>query len=293
MNIPRRLVKKILNEWTFFWKLVRSDLLSTIIPGILVTISSLIYYDIDLKQSTTTILIALIYFSLYVYTFTITNQLNTIEEDKINKPFRPLPSGITSKKEMIVRELLFTFIFLLFGFYFGIIKWALLWVVVSTFHNFIGHKYWISKNIISMSLGIFSIIGAGWELTQPIKGYPLQWGIIISLVFGLCAVIQDFRDVKGDKLINRKTLPIDLGDFRARLISILFSLLSYILLLIFVFIPSNKTLLAYIFGLIITFLFLIIIGRLLFFKTEKDDHYTYTILLYLFNVVLFTGFIYL
>jgi 4-hydroxybenzoate polyprenyltransferase len=258
-----------------------------------VTISSLIYYDIDLKQSTTTILIALIYFSLYVYTFTITNQLNTIEEDKINKPFRPLPSGITSKKEMIVRELLFTFIFLLFGFYFGIIKWALLWVVVSTFHNFIGHKYWISKNIISMSLGIFSIIGAGWELTQPIKGYPLQWGIIISLVFGLCAVIQDFRDVKGDKLINRKTLPIDLGDFRARLISILFSLLSYILLLIFVFIPSNKTLLAYIFGLIITFLFLIIIGRLLFFKTEKDDHYTYTILLYLFNVVLFTGFIYL
>ncbi|MEP7104091.1 MAG: UbiA family prenyltransferase [Candidatus Dojkabacteria bacterium] len=287
------MINSIKKEINIFWRFIRSDIWATIIPGLIMTSIALIHFHIDLKVSIIILFQSLIYFTLYEYSFVLTNQLGSIEEDSINKPFRPLPQKLVTRNQTLQRSLLVSLIFLIVGFLLGILPWAILWVSVSLFHNIWGHRHWLTKNVISMSLGILSIIGAAWELVMPLEPSVLKWGIVISTILGFCAVMQDFRDVSGDRLSKRKTLPIDLGDYKARIVSFFISVTSFIVFYIFIIYPSRDNDLTRVFSLVIFFLFLFIPTRLLIYRDPKSDHITYTILLYLFNLLLLSGLVYL
>jgi len=273
-------------EIDLYWRFIKNDIWATIIPGLIVTLSSILYNHTAFQNALIIVFEALVYFNLYVYSFTLTNQISSVEEDRINKPYRPLPLGMISRNEMLRRILLAVLLFLFMGFILGVLKWALLWVLTTGFLYFFGHNHWFTKNIISMSLGIFSIIGAAWELVTPMSSQVLILGLIISIVFGCCGVIQDFRDVEGDKLIGRKTLPIDIGDEKARKLSVLICFFSFLSIFIYFFTSVGKSPLTWVYTLFILFFFSIISFRLLSLKDKRSDHLTYMILLYLFNYLL-------
>lgn len=287
------LVNLLKKEVLVTWKFIRSDIWATIIPGIIATVVAINYLKPDTNSLPEIFVKSLIYFFLYVYSFVISNQLTGLEEDKLNKPFRPLPANLVTKKGAYVRLALAILVFITVGWYFGIAEWAILWVCVSLFHNLIGHKHWFTKNPISMSLGIFSIIGAAWYITLPDgQAAFISWGVAVSVILGVCGVIQDFRDIEGDRKLGRKTLPIDIGEKKARYISATFCILGITTFLLVVrerlYLPLGT-----IFAIILLGMYITVAWRIVSLRNSKADHITYMILLYTFNISLLSGIVYI
>jgi len=288
-----KIMKYLRNQVYIYWLFIKNDIWATIIPGVIIALVAFSHYSFSLTGLILILLKAVLYFNLYAYTFVLTNQINSIEEDKVNKPYRPLVSGLVEKSSMAQRIILATFIFLVVGYYFGVFEWALLWVIISIFHNYIGHKHWFLKNTVCMTLGIFAIIGAGWGLVSEPSSSQLVWGFIVSLIFGITGVIQDFRDEEGDRIIGRRTLPLSFGDYKSRFISVGLCILSNLLFVVYIVIPSPKTVLNNSFSIVTLFLFCLICFRLIRFREKKADHNTYMILLFTFNWLLLSGISYI
>ncbi|KAJ7628920.1 hypothetical protein FB45DRAFT_748815 [Roridomyces roridus] len=64
---------------------------------------------------------SLAYFVLYLYTFNIADQITGLDEDRINKPDRPLPSGLLSIRETYVRLCLLTAAYIAFSAAWGVL----------------------------------------------------------------------------------------------------------------------------------------------------------------------------
>lgn len=284
-------MKTITNEINIFWLFIKSDIWATIIPGLTVSLSAIIFTN-QIEFSPLLLVQSFLYFVLYVYTFTLSNQLISIDEDRVNKPYRPLASNLTSVKATKLRYILTVIVYISFSQLVGIVEWAIAWLVIQIFHNTYGHLHWFTKNVLSMTLGIFVLFGAGWSIVSSLGTDTLLWSGTISILFGVCGVIQDFRDRNGDKQLGRKTLILSLSEGRARLIGSTICLLSGI---------TISTLMIYlnsqIYGIVLTtstaIIFTYISYRIYFKKTEQQDHTSYMILLYTFNLVLFSSFIFL
>lgn len=276
-----------------FWRFIQNDIWATIIPGIIVTITAIVNSPIGYPESIILLFKSALFFLLYVYAFTLTNQYKSIGEDIINKPFRPLPSKMISVKEMPKRIIILTSLFLIYSYYLNVLIWAFLWVATYSFLYSIGHKHWFTKNIIAMSLGIFSMIGAGWYLVSPMDNDQIIWAITISFVNGLCGVIQDFRDKDGDMQIGRKTLSIVYSETKSRIIASIFCIISLFIVLTTIILPSNFNIYTSAFSTIIIFLYILIPIRLLTLKNHLSDDKTYKYLLYLFNILIISGVVFL
>ncbi|KXK09718.1 MAG: prenyltransferase [candidate division WS6 bacterium OLB21] len=283
-----KIKRRSIFELKLFWSFISNDTLATVIPGLTITVSAIIREAIPFENALIIIVGSFTYFSLYVYTFTLHNQIDSVEEDRINKPYRPLVTLNNLELNINHRILLFSSLLLLIGFVLNILHWALLWVLVSLFLRHLGHKHWLTKNSIGMTLGILSMIGAGYEIVNVMNETVLQWAILVSLIFGNMGVIQDFRDVKGDITQERKTLPIHLGDLQARRMSQIICIVSLALFLAFSYryIVITTTSIFYFSALIL--IYLVVVARLSTFKSYLYDHITYMILLALYNLTLFS-----
>lgn len=282
-------MQKLKFEIDVTWRFIKNDIWATIIPGLLVSISALSHVQPEPLNIAASIVKSIVFFILYVYTFTLVNQINSEEEDQINKPYRPLPRHLISVSSVKKRILISFIVFILVGFLLQITQWVLLWIIVNLFHNILGHKHWFTKNLISMSFGIFAMIGAGWEIVYPMGRSELIWSILVSFTFGCLGVIQDLRDIDGDRESGRKTLPIAIGYKKSRIVSIILVGISIILFYLVIFIPNLKNIFGLIFALISTILSLIIIYRLAKLEGKVNDHITYMFLLYLFCITLLGG----
>ncbi|KAF8201299.1 UbiA prenyltransferase family [Mycena galopus ATCC 62051] len=155
---------------------------------------------------------SLIYFLLYIYSFDIANQINGVAEDRINKPDRPLSSGLTTLQGAYIRWYATTVLHLAISAAWGVLPWTVLWVFITTYTSFYGgDKHWVTKNLGFMSIGSLCLLQAAWGLVAPITAYQWRWALLLSGVFGIVASVQDMRDVEGDKIAGRRTLPIVLG----------------------------------------------------------------------------------
>ncbi|MEV4053542.1 UbiA family prenyltransferase [Amycolatopsis sp. NPDC049688] len=70
-----------------------------------------------------------------------------------------------------------------------------------------------------ITLGLLTYL-AGWSAAgggRP-TGPVVLFGLMMSLWMGFGGATKDLADAKGDRLAGRKTLPVLLGDFRARLV---------------------------------------------------------------------------
>ena len=155
---------------------------------------------------------------LFQMAFDTMNQLVGVEEDAINKPHRPIPSGLISVRGCIFRCIIANAAYLLVGALHGIAPWCALWQLASVGYLLRFDKNWFYKNHVFIPAGIVVQFMTGVCLAN-VGMYSqefVQWVFTFSAYFGVCATVQDIRDVAGDMALKRRTVPVILGLERTR-----------------------------------------------------------------------------
>ncbi|KAI1323418.1 hypothetical protein F5Y16DRAFT_383763 [Xylariaceae sp. FL0255] len=159
--------------------------------------------------------------------FNINNQRtdSAIMEDRINKPWRPMPSDRISYNwatfVMLVAYVMAhgVSIYLHCG-----TRQAVALVVLGVWYNNFGgaDSHPIIRNIIN-ALGYLCFISGALEvatsrslLLTSKDSILLQWLGVIAAIVATTVHTQDMYDQEGDALRGRLTVPIAIGDFRAR-----------------------------------------------------------------------------
>ncbi|KAK7681417.1 hypothetical protein QCA50_015509 [Cerrena zonata] len=152
---------------------------------------------------------------LHLLQFNVSNQCLSIEEDIRNKPDRPLAvNRITIKSARILRWILLLLCLAQSIYY----SWTMFWVSIILSSAFIlynecgGHEiHWSSRNIMNaFGLSMFEagatlIVSGNSDRLTPLAFLSI---IMSGLVYLTTFHAQDFKDVDGDRLIGRSTLPI-------------------------------------------------------------------------------------
>ncbi|KAJ7754419.1 UbiA prenyltransferase family-domain-containing protein [Mycena metata] len=202
------------HELRVFWYFTWRDWSTSVVPGMMYTIAAL--RSLDSPPSSEFVVQSLarsfIYFLLFIYSFDIANQINGVAEDRINKPDRPLSSGLVSLQGAYIRWYITTAAHLVLAAAWNVLPWAGLWVFITIYTSFYGgDKHWTTKNLLFMSTGSLCLLQGAWGLVAPITAREWRWAILLSGMFGIVASVQDLRDVAGDKVAGRHTLPIVTG----------------------------------------------------------------------------------
>lgn len=173
----------IQSEIILLWRFNRYDLSSTLIPAILFLLAAWHSEQPDQHALPYKLAWGILYFWLYCSSFCISNQLAGESEDKVNKPDRPLPSGIVSRNGAWIRWLVVMVLFTTVGWYLKVLEWTLLWQISLILHNF-GHwsNHYVTKNIV-MTLGTIAQLAAAWQIVRPITPIAWQWILLPALTF--------------------------------------------------------------------------------------------------------------
>lgn len=207
------------------WMLTKDDLPTLIFPNTVFGICSAIACarasgsDISTFQ----ILCRLPEVFLFNYTnlivFDLSNQRDpeSAVEDKINKPWRPVPAGLLTCDEM--RQLLMLAIpcVLLFNiFALGTGTQTAILFILTWINNDLkaADESWFLKNgMVALALGFYNFgslkVALGNETL--ISNRELGWIVIISIIILSSMHVQDLKDVAGDRLKGRETIPIIIG----------------------------------------------------------------------------------
>ncbi|KAG9243561.1 UbiA prenyltransferase family [Calycina marina] len=154
--------------------------------------------------------------------FTLANQRlpGSIIEDRINKPFRPLPAGRITASQT-TRLLLFAIVLVLGVTYFwlGSFEETLLLLACTWMYNDLeGGEDFVGRNILLAF--IYTLYGSGslrvavqsasGQKSMSLRGY--LWSGVVGGIILTTMQVQDLKDQKGDKLRKRRTAPLVLGD---------------------------------------------------------------------------------
>jgi 4-hydroxybenzoate polyprenyltransferase len=212
MSILSCLYREIDIFFQFSWR----DWSATIVPAGLFAAgsASALAKEIVLRNY----LVVIIWMTIYLYSFNLLTQLMSFEEDALNKPDRPIPSGTVSRAQALRRCLIVWALFLLVPLYQRqIVVESLVHILFSyvlTFTKAGGH--WFMKNIVAMTFMTWSYLSTTRKLMEYEPPETLHQTIAISIWAGIMVPSQDFRDQEGDKKVGRQTLPLAFGDRNAR-----------------------------------------------------------------------------
>ncbi|KAK5662713.1 hypothetical protein OQA88_8629 [Cercophora sp. LCS_1] len=173
---------------------------------------------------TSSILLALFWAWLALFFFSLHNQHHpdSVLEDKINKPWRPLPSGRITTFQ--TRVLLACYYPVWFGIshHLGAIRQCIGLTVLTWYYCELGgcQQGGFARNILNaMGYSCFfagalqAFVGTGYNVYE---GKPLVWLVMICSLIFTTIHAQDFRDEKGDRARGRQTVQTTLGDRASR-----------------------------------------------------------------------------
>jgi 4-hydroxybenzoate polyprenyltransferase len=176
------------------------------------------------------------------------NSINGVydaEIDKINKPYRPIPSRVITKNEArAVAWILYAIVLLRAGLLLRseLSNWAFtFFVVVIMFVTIIysvppirlKKRLWVSNITIAFARGLLGFVAA-WSLFGDPFSDLTPWiigGVMMIFLIG-AITSKDFTDIMGDKVHNINTLPVVYGIRKSALISGPFFIFPFILILL-------------------------------------------------------------
>ncbi|MDO8489098.1 MAG: UbiA family prenyltransferase [Candidatus Omnitrophota bacterium] len=151
----------------------------------------------------------------------VNNQYFDLDIDKINKPFRPFPSGRISKRQIIIFVLLLYLSALILSLLVNLRLFLIILItaIISFYYSappLRAKRYPFLSNIfIAFPRGMLLIV-AGWSVSKPVFNIqPWFIGLIFALYLAGAASTKDFSDIKGDSQFGVKTLPVLYGVKRA------------------------------------------------------------------------------
>lgn len=279
------------HELRVSWAFVAGDLSSAVIPSVVFSLAAWKVDGADWGHLPGVLARSVLYFWLYLYTFCLANQLMGIEEDKANKPHRPLVTGLATPEGARRRLGVMMVLFMLVGAWFGVLAHAALWLVIIVLHNLAGlARHWLVKNAC-MSVGIIVQLGAAWQLVTPITAQAWRWILFLAVVILPLVSLQDLRDMAGDSRAGRRTFPQTYGEpFTRRFLAVFFAALPlgvhFILMR-----PLGGGLLVWLCDAVQGVLSLLIAVRVLRLRSPAEDHRTYLLLTYWYCALLVSSLI--
>lgn len=154
--------------------------------------------------------------------FAVNNQrqASALAEDRLNKPWRPMPAGRMTENQaknlgLCVYPLAFGASLLLGGGTSQCVLLALFGYLYNDLKR--GDVSWSLRNILN-ACGISCFASGALEvaLQSPIKLELIPWLLIIGAVLCTTVHTQDMYDQPGDYAAGRKTIPLVFGDSPAR-----------------------------------------------------------------------------
>ncbi|KAH7926541.1 hypothetical protein BV22DRAFT_1032798 [Leucogyrophana mollusca] len=186
----------------------QSDISTTVIP---VTLFAIVAAPI---HNLARIVHVVFWIWIHLLQFDIANQIVDPEEDSKNKATRPIPAGrITLQNATRLRWILLPVCFAYSALYSAQVLGASVAMAVLTlvYHEGHAHAHWLSKNVVTavdygaFELGATLVAGSDYSRIEPTG---LLSVVISTAIQATTLQAQDFKDVEGDHLIGRTTIPI-------------------------------------------------------------------------------------
>lgn len=154
-----------------------------------------------------------------VLNFDLANQWSpqSVEEDRVNKPWRPIPTG-KATSDQARRAMLFTVpAALVLNYCLGVWRQGLFIQVITWLYNDIrGGDEVVRDLLIAVAYGCFNSaslnIAVGAANDDCISNWGFLWTTMISGVILTTMQVQDLKDQAGDRLRGRQTVALWLGD---------------------------------------------------------------------------------
>ena len=153
----------------------------------------------------------------------ILNDFFDLEVDRVNAPHRPLPSGMVSKREVLLLSLVVAFLGLTAGALISppaLIVAAVVWVVGVLYNWRFKRSGLVGNLMVSFCVGMTFVFG-GIVVGHPASIYAWWFGGIAMLMDLGEEIAADAMDVEGDKIIGSRSLAIVHGPARALRVSAL------------------------------------------------------------------------
>ena len=219
------------------WGFTESDFVTFVIPdmvfGLLGAFARIPLVDNVPPPSFTQILFrapaVLLYNWLNLIIFDLANQSSpeSVAEDKINKPWRPIPQGKISMKQTRRLMLVAIPLSMAINYSLGVTIPGMLIHLVTWLYNDLqgGDEPILRELLIAVGYGMFNSgsliisscgagISGGEHCALNYRGYG--WTALISTVIFTTMQIQDLKDQEGDRLRNRKTIVLFFGSVFSR-----------------------------------------------------------------------------
>lgn len=270
----RRLPRLMWREIFVSYRFNCNDLYSTVVPASCFVLAAVRYAGLGLSQAASAVAGAVVYFWLFIYGSSLINQITGVEEDRLNKPFRPLVRGDSSMTGAKRRLAAVHVLFPATGLLLGVVEWALLWQFLFMLHYaWGGHRNWVAKNLL-IALGVVSQLAAAWQMVTPVTEAVWWWIATMALMTFMIIGVQDLRDVEGDRTLNRRTMPIALGDRPCR-IYLAVSFVALLPVTHFVMVaPAGLHWWTVLIDVVLAGLSLLLAARTLLLSTPAQDHGT-------------------
>lgn len=180
--------------------------------------------------------------SILVILNAASNSLNAVydaEIDRINKPYRPIPSGIITKDEALTVAWILYLIVLFravwlnrtFGFFVFVIM--LITIAYSTRPLRLKKRLWVSNVTIAFARGLLGFVAAWSIFGDPwTDGTPWIIGGVMMIFLIGAITSKDFTDIRGDRMYGIKTLPVIYGVRKSAIFSGPFFVSPFILILL-------------------------------------------------------------
>lgn len=272
----RHPLARIWFEIRLSWRFNLSDMPAVIVPSLVATVSAWHTLAQPAGHLPWALARALVFCWLYLLVHTFSNQATGEAEDRLNKPHRPIPSGTVTALGAHRRFGVAAAMFLGAGAAFGVLWWAVLWLAMVVVHNYLGSgRHWLLKNLHT-NIGVLLLIGPAWQMVAPIPPVGWRW-ILAAIAYTVLVSMQDLRDIAGDLVAGRRTLPILLGASATRAILapalVAFPALAHVLLIA----PYPHGQAASVWELAFTAGCWLLAVRILLRRTPRADHVTYQI----------------
>jgi 4-hydroxybenzoate polyprenyltransferase len=167
----------------------------------------------------------------------ILNQVYDLKIDRINKPYRPIPSKIITSDE--ARTIAWVVYLITLwraasvgsgAFLFLILVIMLITIFYSIPPLRFKKRLFISNMSIAFARGMLGFV-AGWCIFgDPFNQTPWLIGLVMSIYLIGAVTTKDFTDIPGDKKFGMRTLPIVFGKKKAIAISAPFFVSPFILI---------------------------------------------------------------
>jgi len=167
----------------------------------------------------------------------IINDLNDVEADKINKPFRPIPSEKITTNQAYVLYISSVFISILISVFLNEVALAIVLfsiLILFVYSKFLKQIPLIGNITVAFLTGLVFIFG-GVVVENPVAAIvPAVFAFLINLIREM---VKDIEDVEGDNEVGVITFPIKFGIQKSKII-ILISALTLIIFTLYPFLAQ-------------------------------------------------------